>query len=179
MKNIVVQVEALDQKKTLSIDSVSTSRRRVRPGEKLQIHLTLNGENRVEMDRTVEYQVPAGAPEGLLYFTASDANVANINDFRQLLTTSPHNETQLIGLVNGLHPNNKVYVRVWRTDPAYQLEGADLPDPPASVSLILSNSQANVAGITQVKNSKIDEIEIDAGDMVVSGNKTVLVEVKE
>jgi hypothetical protein len=62
---------------------------------------------------------------------------------------------------------------------SFQLEGADLPDPPASVALILAGSQSSLAGITQTRNSKIAEMEIDAGDVVVSGVKTVQVEIKE
>jgi len=85
----------------------------------------------------------------------------------------------LLAVVNNLHPNNRAYVRVWRADPAFQLEGADLPDPPASVALILASSQAGAAGITQNRNSRIAQIEIDAGDMAVSGNKTIQVEIKE
>ena len=69
---------------------------------------------------------------------------------------------QLIATVNNLHPNTKAYVRVWRADPAFQLEGADLPDPPASVALILAGSQSSAAGITQTRNAKIAEMEIDA-----------------
>ncbi len=78
-----------------------------------------------------------------------------------------------------MHSNNKVYVRVWRAIPAFQLEGADLPDPPASAALILAGSQASLAGIAETENSKIAEMEIDAGDMAVSGSKTVQVEIKE
>jgi hypothetical protein len=70
-------------------------------------------------------------------------------------------------------------VRVWRTDPAFQLEGSDLPAPPASVALILAGSQSTLAGVTQIRNSKIAEMEIDGGDMVISGVKTVQVEIKE
>jgi hypothetical protein len=151
----------------------------VHPGEKVQLNVVLASENGVEVVRHVEYEVPIGAPLGALYFTVSDANVANIADFRQILSASPHSPGQVITIVNKLHPNNKAYVRVWRPDPAFQLEGADLPDPPPSVAMILAGSQTNLAGINQVRNSKIGEMEIDAGDMVVSGTKTVLVDVKE
>jgi hypothetical protein len=68
---------------------------------------------------------------------------------------------------------------VWRADPDFQLEGADLPAPPPSVALILAGSQASLAGISQTRNSKIAEMEIDAGDVVISGVKTVQVEIKE
>jgi hypothetical protein len=179
LKNVSLRVEAIDQRKALTIDSLVASSRRVRPGEKLQLNVILAGENGTEITRAVEYEVPVGAPPGLLYFTVSDANTANISDFRQVLVTSPHTAAQLITTVNNLHPNNKAYVRVWRADPAYQLEGADLPDPPPSVALILANSQTNVAGITPVRNSKIAGMEIDLGEMFVSGNKTIVAEVKE
>jgi hypothetical protein len=109
----------------------------------------------------------------------ADANIANIADFRQVLTSTPRSPVQLVSTVNNLHPNTKAYVRVWRSDPAYQVEGSDLPDPPASVALILGGSQSSSPGITQTRNSKIAEMEIDAGDMVITGTKTVQVEVKE
>jgi hypothetical protein len=179
LKNVSLRVEALDQKKALSIDSVMTSRRQVRPGEKLRVDVVLSGENGAETSRSAEYTVPIGAPEGPLYITVSDANTANVSDFRQVLTGTMHSTGELIAAVNNLHPNNKIYVRFWRADPAFQLEGAELPNPPASVAMILSNSQANVAGITQVRNSKVAEMEIDAGDVAVSGAKTILAEVKE
>ena len=179
LKNVSLDIEAYDQKKQVAIDSVYTSRREVHPGEKLRLEVVLAGQNGGESRRSVEYEVPIGAPAGPLYFTVSDANTANIADFRQILSASPHTPGQLITIVNNLHPNNKAYVRVWRADPAFQLEGVDLPDPPASVALILTGSQTNMAGVTQVRNSKIGEMEIDAGDMVVSGAKTIAVDVKE
>jgi hypothetical protein len=179
LKNVSIHLEAFDQKKQLTIDGIATSRREVRAGEKLQLNVSLSGDNGAEAVRRVEYQVPIGAEPGMLYFTVADANTANIADFRQVLTATARTPGQLLATVNNLHPNTKAYVRVWRADPAFQLEGADLPDPPASVSLILAGSQSSSAGITQTRNSKIAEMEIDIGDMAVTGSKTVQVEVKE
>ncbi len=179
LKKVAIRVDAYDQKKQLSIDGVTVSKREARPGDKLQLNVLLTGENGAEVTRQVSYNVPVGAEPGILYFTVSDANIANLSDFRQILTSTPRSPSQVITTVNNLHPNTKAYVRVWRADPAYQLEGADLPDPPASVSLILSGSQSSLAGVTQTRNSKIGEMEIDGGDMVISGVKTVQVEIKE
>lgn len=179
LKSVALQIEAYDQKKQLTIDSVTTSRRQVHAGDKIQLMVSLSGENGTETLKKIDYQVPMGAQPGLLYFTVSDANTANISDYRQILTSSPHSTGQLISTVNNLHPNTKAYVRVWRTDPAYQLEGADLPALPASAALIFEGSQSSLAGITQVRNSKIAQMEIDGGDMVISGVKTIQVEVKQ
>jgi len=179
LKKVEIRIDAFDEKKQLSIDGVTASRRQVRPGDKLQLHVLMTGDNGVEVTRQVSYDVPAGAEPGTLYFTVSDANTANLADFRQVLTATPRTPAQIITTVNSLHPNTKAYVRIWRADPAYQLEGADLPDPPASVSLILAGSQSTLGGVTQTRNSKIGEIEIDGGDMVISGVKTVQVEIQE
>ena len=157
LKKVALHIEAFDQKKQLTIDGVTASQREVRPGDKLQLNVLVSGENGAETTRQVDYQVPIGAEPGTLYFTVADANTANLTDFRQILTATPHSPAQVITTVNNLHPNTKAYVRVWRADPAFQLEGADLPDPPASVALILAGSQSSLAGITQTRNSKIAE----------------------
>jgi hypothetical protein len=179
LKRVALNLEAFDQKKQLTIDSITTSRHDVRAGEKVQLNIALTGENGAETVRRLEYQVPIGAEPGILYFTVADANSANIADFRQVLTATPRSPVQLVSTVNNLHPNTKAYIRVWRADPAFQLEGSDLPDPPASVALILGSSQSSSPGITQTRNSKVAEMEIDGGDMVINGTKTVQVEVKE
>jgi hypothetical protein len=179
LKSVSLNLEAFDQKKQLAIDGITASRHDVRAGEKVLLNVSLAGENGAETIRRMEYQVPIGAEPGVIYFTVADANTANIADFRQVLTATARTPGQLLSIVNNLHPNTKAYIRVWRADPAFQLEGADLPDPPASVSLILAGSQSSAAGITQTRNSKIAEMEIDLGDMAVTGSKTVQVEVKE
>jgi hypothetical protein len=179
LKKVTVLVEAFDQKKQLTIDSVTASRREVRPGEKLQLSVLFLGDNGAETTRQVEYQVPIGAAPGPLYFTVADAGISNIADFRQSLTANPRSVGQLLNTVNSLHPNNKAYVRIWRAEPAFQLDGADLPAPPPSAVLVLEGSVPAVAGITQTRNSKIGELELDGGDMVISGVKTIQVEIKE
>lgn len=179
LRKMALNVEAFDSKKQLNIDGISVSRSEVKPGEKVQLRVSLTGDNGTEIVRKVDYAVPIGAQPGPLYFTVSDAGTANLTDFRQILGSTARSPVQVITAVNDLHPNNKAYVRVWRTDPAFQLEGADLPDPPASVALILASAQASQAGISQVRNSKVAEMEIDGGDMVISGVKTIQVEVKQ
>jgi hypothetical protein len=179
LKSIALNIEAFEQKKELDIDGITVSRREARAGDTVRLNISLVGENGAETTRQVDYQVPIGAEPGTLYFTVADANTSNLTDFRQVLSATARTPSQVIATVNNLHPNTRAYVRVWRTDPAFQLEGVDLPDPPSSVALILAGSQSSLAGITQTRNSKIAEMEIDAGDMVISGAKTVQVEIKE
>jgi len=179
LKKVALRIDAYDQKKQLTIDGISASRREVKPGEKVQLNVVLTGENGSEITRQLTYPVPIGAEPGTLYFTVADANTTNLADFRQIIGASPRSPAQLITTVNSLHSSTKAYVRVWRAHPAFQLEGADVPDAPASVALILTGSQSSHAGGSQTHNAKIAEMEVDGGGMVISGSKTVQVEIKE
>jgi hypothetical protein len=160
IKKVALEIQSFDEKKQLQIEQVLTGRREVRPGETVELNVTLVGENGVEMTRKVNYPVPIGAPPGPL-------------------NSTPKSAAQLVSIVNQLRGNSKAYVRAWRPDLAFQIDADDLPAPPASVSLILSDSQSLVGGLNQTRNSKVAEFEIAAGDYVIAGSKTIQVEVKE
>lgn len=179
MKGVRLKLEAFDEKSQLQIDQVWTGRREVRPGETVDVFTVLTGDNGVELTKRIQYTVPVGALPGPLCFTVADANTTNLTELKQTIGQPPHTVEQLISTVNSLRGNTKAYVRVWRPDLAFQLEGADLPSPPASVALVLGAAQAGSGGVTQTRNAKVAEFEISAGDMVVSGAKTVQVEVKQ
>ena len=179
LKQVDLNIETFPLKRELQIDGVTASRREVHPGDTIRIDVSLVGDNGREITRQVAYQAPNGAEPGTIYFTVADAATTNLADFHQVLSSPERTPGQVIAMLNGLHPNNKAYVRVWSASPAFDLEGADLPNPPASVALILGGLQTTTGGIVQTRNSKIAEMEIDAGGMAVTGSKTIQVEIKE
>jgi hypothetical protein len=85
----------------------------------------------------------------------------------------------VLSFLNGLRSNSGAYVRVWRNDPGFQSQGADLPDPPASVALVFGKAQAAQLSTAVTRGSKLAEINIDTGGAVVSGTKTIQLDVKE
>jgi hypothetical protein len=178
VKNITLEIDASERKRTLQIDQATASPKQVHAGQPVELAVTLTGENGVETVKTLRYTVPVGAPAGTLNFTVSDATSSNLLDYQQLVATAPKSPTQLVSFLNSLRPNTSAYVRVWRTDPAFQVQGQDLPDPPPSVGLILNKAQA-AQGIWFPRGSKIDELQIQTGNVVVTGSKTVSVDVKE
>jgi len=178
IKSINLEIEASEHKRFLEVDQITASPKQVHPGEQVELAVTFTGENGVEVLRSAHYQVPVGAPAGALSFTVSDGSVSNALDYQQMAAEAPKSPTQLVSFLNNLRPNTNAYVRVWRTDPAFQVQGQDLPNLPASVGLILARTQA-AQGVWMPRGSKIDELQIPTGDVVVSGSKTAQVEVVE
>jgi hypothetical protein len=179
VKDVHLEVESFDEKRQLQVDQVFTSRAQVRPGESVELTVSLAGEKGAELTRKVRFAVPPGMQTGPLYFTVSDATTANLAELRQVILTQPKTAGQLLSVVSRLKTNTKAYVRVWRADPSYQVQSSELPDPPPSVSMLLARTNANQGLVMQSFQSKIAEFEIDAGGRAVSGVKTAQVEIKE
>jgi len=178
VKNIDLEIEAAETKRTLQVDQITT-RREVHPGESIELAISFTGESGVELEKRVSYTVPVGTPLGTMQFTVTDAGSANLADYQQFITMLPKSPSQVITLLNTLRRNTKAYLRISRNEIAFQAQGMDLPDPPPSLALVLARSQGTGSMNLLAQGSTIEEIPIDTGDAVVSGTKTIQVEVKE
>jgi hypothetical protein len=92
----------------------------------------------------------------------------------------------LIETINKFRGAEAAYVRVWRQQPAFNvsgpLPGGDLTDPPPSVMLVLSDASDSVTtnpAYTLTRGSQIAEMQLPVDGFVVSGSKTVQVDIKE
>ncbi|MGH9631777.1 MAG: SpoIVB peptidase S55 domain-containing protein [Bryobacteraceae bacterium] len=177
LRSVELEIEAYSEKKQMHIHQAWASKRQVRPGEDVEITTLVTGDNGREETRKVTYHVPVGAQPGPLYFTIADGMSTNTAEHRHMTVTEPKPSSQLISFLNGLRGNNKAYVRIWRPDPAYSIDGEDLPNPPPSLSMVLARTQQ--ASPALPRTSKVQEIELSFGNVVISGSKTVQVEVKE
>ncbi len=174
VKGIHLTIDSADTRKQWQIEDVSLSRRQIRPGETVELTARLSSDNGAEITRSVRYQVPASTAPGTLFFSVADGLQTSLTELRASSAATARTPEQLLAAVNKLRANDKAYVRVWRADPDFQLSGDDLPNPPPSVAMVLSANSAN----QQVRNSKIADLALDANGILVSGAKTVQLEVK-
>ncbi|MDP9055015.1 MAG: hypothetical protein M3N93_12060, partial [Acidobacteriota bacterium] len=175
LRRISLEIESFDTKRELNIGQVYLSRKEARPGDTVEIMTQLDGDNGIEVTRSVKYVVPLGTAPGPLYFTVADGAQTSLAELRQIVAETPHSPEQSISTVARLRPADKAWVRVWRADPAYEVAGEELPGPPPSLALILGGAQ----NLSQARNSKIAELVIEAGEMMITGSRTVKVEIGE
>ncbi len=175
VKRISLQLESSSRKQALVIGQVYTSKREAKPGDTIDITALLDGEDGAEIARTATYTIPPGTVAGTVYFTVSDGSQASLADMRQTIVDSPVSPEQLISTVNRIRAGDKAYVRVWRAEPSYAVQGEEMSSPPPSLALVIGGT----ASIAQTKNAKVTELIMDAAGNMVSGSKTVQIEVKE
>jgi hypothetical protein len=178
LKNVALEIAAVERRRQTQIAEVAAPRQ-VRPGEDVELMISLAGENGTAATRTAHYRVPVGAPLGTLYFTVSDATSANLQEVQARTGMPLRSPAQVFEVLNQLRSNTKAYVRVWRAETAYTIEGRDLSNVPPSLALILNRVETATSMPLNLRGSKLAEIEIPVGDTVVTGSKTIQVEVKE
>ena len=174
IKSVNFDIDSSDSKHALQIEDVMASRREVHPGDKLSLTTLFTGENGAEVSRTIPIQIPTGCAPGTIFITVADGSQTSVADLRQTLNSTPRSPDQLLETVRRLKGNTRAYARLWRADPDFQVGGSDLPGTPPSVALVLAGTQ----GIAQTRNSKLSELEIDPGEVLVTGSKTIQIEVK-
>lgn len=186
MKNMSFELEPVDSKRQLHIAQAWTSAHEVKPGASVQITALLEGENGFQITREATYQVPVGATAGPLNFTISDANTLNFPEFAGLSQSAAHNAAELVRMIDEFRSSDAAYIRVWRQEPAFTVGGpsprGELTDPPPSVMLILadpSDSATTNPALTLARGSSVSELRIPFSGYVVSGAKTVQVDIKE
>jgi len=179
LKSLSLDIGAVERRSQRQIGGLIAPRT-VRPGEEIELTTLFTGENGAEVPVHSRYRVPVGTPPGQLYLTVSDSTATNIVEFQAAVGTPQKSAGQVLGLLNGLRSNERAYLRVWRAEPSFTVEGRDLPDPPPSLSMILTKQQTGTTNLQTSRGAKMAEIEISPGaDFVVTGTKTVQVEVKE
>lgn len=177
-KGLTLDITPLEVRRQMQIADISAPRQ-VRPGDDLEVNVVLSDDNGADVVKKVRYRVPSGTLPGPLYLTVQDAPSANLAEIQTASGAAMHSPQQVLGLLNSLHSNTSVFLRVWRGDNTFTVEGRDLPAPPASVAMILTHGLPPGINTLNSRGATVAEIEIPAGNSVVSGSKTVQLEVKE
>jgi hypothetical protein len=178
LKNISLDIVPLSTRNQVQIADLLAPRQ-VHPGDDMELTVVLAGENGAETIKKSHYKIPVGAPTGQLFITVSDATAANLVDVQTALGSPARSPGQVMGLLNGLRANTNAYIRVWRAETNYTVDGRELPGLPASMAIILGKTQTGSPNLLTARGTKVAEINIPAGENVVTGSKTIQIEVKE
>lgn len=180
LERIHLEVEAVDEERRLDIDRGWASKTRVRAGETVEFAAALRNDAGKEMIKKASFQVPAGAKPGPLEVTFADGGSLNFLEWRTFASmTRAQDPAKLIQAMNRLRRNDRLYIRVWRSAQGFQLETERLPDPPSSVTALLSSPRAQGSGVASEYQSTLEEFEIDGLDSIVRGSVNTRIMVVE
>lgn len=178
LKSVNVEVTPVDRRNQIQIGDISLPRQ-ARPGDNVEMIVGFTGENGAETSRILHYRVPLGAQPGTIYVTVSDAAYTNMMEMQAAMGAPANSAEQVLDYLRKQRSNASAWLRVWRAEGAYSVDGRDLPDPPPSLALIFLKAQSSGANALNWRGSELAEMEIPLGAAVVTGSKTAQIEVKE
>jgi len=165
-----------DEERTARLERAWLSRDRARPGETVQVSISLKPFRGPAVTRQVDIKVPEEAQPGRLLLQVGDGIAlaraeGDDEDF------SPRDLKQLIWLINHLRSNNTVYALLTRTDNGILYQGQRLPNLPPSVAQVMVRPQTR-GNYLRLWYRGVAEESIETNYML-SGYKLLSIDVEE
>jgi hypothetical protein len=177
VRKIDLTLDSFTVKKQASIENAWLSRRQVRPGESVDIMVEMAGDGGARTKHKLSYEIPIGMPAGPLNFLVGDGPSVNAAEQKYWILNQTRPAAELLEFLNSLRPNTKAYVRVWRNEASFQIDGKDLPHPPPSIGFVLTRTQTGTSVIP--RTTTIAELVFAPGDVAITGSKSLQVDVTE
>jgi hypothetical protein len=175
-RRVSLQVGVENESRLLRVGELRATPAVARPGETVNIQVTLYGAGGKETREEANWRVPVGFPAGQLTVMAADALTTNVQDFGFIVNQPPVTLEQVLRVLNQLRANSTVNVRLLRAAQGYLVRGSALPSPPPSVAQLLRRNPAEAAPAAA---SKVAEFDFTVAGAAVVGSKSTQIEIKE
>ena len=179
LESIRVEVEATETPMTARLLRAWLDTDQVAPGGTVKLKILLKSFRGDEMLEEVDVTVPPNVDSGTLRLMVADATTLSAVERREARQGFvPKDMSQLVRAINALRKNNRLYVRLSRSDARGAIvDGEYLTSLPPSVMTVLQADDSS-SGFTPLRNSTFWEHEV-VTEYNVSGARLLDLEVKK
>lgn len=174
---IEVNVTSLDSRSSGNLSRLWIDKTEVARGEKLEIQAFARKDNGSEFVERIAFEIPADAPLGQIVILVGDGSSINQADARgQGGDFTPKNLAQLVGAINKLKKNNRLYLKVLIPSTGAVVHTQEMPSLPPSVLATL-NSERTSGGFSPLGVAVLAERELPPSDFLISGQQAITINI--
>ncbi len=178
LENIDLDISALEDDRGAVLDALRLDRQEVRAGDAVDLSVFYERTNGEVVQDSYPVKIPSDVTPGPIVMLVADGTSLMSMDAReQGDELVPRDLAQLIKFINNIRRNDRVYVRLLRREPGAVIRGEGMPGLPPSVLTIL-RSDRNEGAVGSIQTSTYMEYELPPSDYVVTGAKTVSLNIK-
>jgi len=173
IESVELTVRSTDRRRSAQLDAVSVDRTEVRAGESVMIEArlrTLDGNSFVE---TYPVVIPQGLAPGRVLLMIGDGVTMTASDLRRAPATAPHDLGQVIRELNDLRKNDRLYGKIFSTNPGAVIDGEELPSLPPSMIAMLNTERSSDSHTSGTQMSPVSEFELGPSDLVIQGQRSL------
>ena len=173
-EKLVYDITSRDARSTGQLDRLWINGTDVRPGEKIEIQAFARTEGGGEYVERIPLEIPKDAPIGQLQIVVGDGGSIQAMEPRSGFT--PKSLDQLVRELNKIRKSDRLYVRLARAENGAVIKNEEMPSLPPSVLATLG-SDRTIGGYSLTRSATIFEKEIAPAEFVISGQRTLTVNV--
>jgi hypothetical protein len=176
IEGVDVEIASVEEPRTATLERIWIDAPRTRAGDQVSLRVLSRNYRGAELLETVMIDLPAHAT-GRLQIQVSDAASLTQHERQEGYAGHPADTlAQLIRDLNRTRRNNRIYVRLLRSEAGAVDRGEPMPALPGSVLAVLDGNRTG-GGLSQLRNATLGEWEI-LTDHVVSGSRTLTVDLE-
>jgi hypothetical protein len=175
LDGISLDIVSTEDKQTAALERISLDRTEVTRGENAEIQAYVRTDSGKQFVERIPLQIPADAPSGPMVIMVGDGGAMQESSSAKAFV--PRDLGQLVGALNRIKKNDRLYLRLLRPAPGVVIGTSELPNLPPSVVATL-NSDRSSGGYTPLALSQVYERELPPAEFVINGQQVITVIVK-
>ena len=163
VENVTLDVNIEDKRRTASIQSLRMDKLRYRPGDTVEVEITLQPYFETPIVQTGTITIPKDVPEGVVTLLATNANFhESWQRNRAPLNFRHKNINQLVELLQRGENNSEIIMELFVPEPGLTVQGKEFAHlPPSVMSVMNSAKQIGNSGYTMGTTLHIDKMSTD------------------
>ncbi len=171
---ISLNMTATDGGKTSVVDRIAVDKTRVRAGETIELTAQTRSESGKIIVQKFPVTIPADTAPGNLSIMIGDGNA--VQQSSAVTQFTPKTAAELIAIINRLKRSDRLYAVITRTSSGAIVGASEMPNLPPSVLATLNNDRT-AGGAKPTIQTVIADLELPAGEFIVSGSQTLTIEI--
>ncbi|HEY0080013.1 MAG TPA: SpoIVB peptidase S55 domain-containing protein [Pyrinomonadaceae bacterium] len=170
LSGVKLDITSTDARMSGTLDRISLDRTEVARGETVEVQAYVRTDSGKQFVQRIPVQIPSDVPLGQLLVFVGDGGSLQQASVAQ--TFVPQDLGQLVGAINKIKKNDRLYVKLYRITPGAVIGTDEMPSLPPSVVATL-NSERSSGGFTPTVLSPVDEKELPAAEFVINGQQLI------
>lgn len=175
VRSIDLEISAVERGDIGVVEAVYPTRTEVEPGDSIEFRVLIRPFRGRPYTRAMTYRVPDGAPSGPMLAYIGGANLLSGVE-RSVLSRQVQQAddlSQLIGLINQLRSNDRLYLKIVRREAGAVVQNEILPALPPSVQTTLGANRGT-GEVTPIAETPVHEEALVLDQIIVGGTAVLL-----
>jgi SpoIVB peptidase S55 len=167
---ITLDITSTDDRRAGTLDRIALDRTEVGRGETVEVQAYVRTDSGRQFVQRIPVKIPADVPLGQLVLFVGDGSALQQASAAQAFV--PKDLGQLVGAINKIKKNDRLYVKLFRITPGAVIGTDELPNLPPSVVATL-NSDRTSGGFIATQLSPLYEQELPPAEFVIEGQQLI------